>query len=455
MDLVVDLETADLDTLKLTIELYLQDLNELQSATNGKGKRREGETTDLEVAIDTYMVELSVVNQLIIDRTMCASIANAVRQDAVTISEFVQAEEQARKDHQLALDLNKTEDNASHPEARPSESTDAVTERQDNDFLDKLSAIYVLEPVKDGAAESSAWAAGRQRTTTPCPNPEVPAMRECVICRDQCRFFDVATFPCQHDMCQTCLTKLFTDLLTDQTLFPPRCCHQPISLDKCRFLLEPTLVGRFLAKKLEYETPKKTYCYRPTCSQFIPSQAISNDVGTCVKCRERTCIVCKAQAHVGTDCPEDLTTKEVLQMAEKEGNDTNTPGVVSLEVLSSTTSAADLFTCNLQFNSICLPTETRLPSDRDVLVRFYINIELARITFNKTWDCGGGDEGGAGSPETPRPQYAIGFAEFHMACPEVITEDMTCVGPSEGVMELDGVIVEAPPPSQEEDESSG
>lgn len=319
MDLVVDLETADLDTLKLTIELYLQDLNELQSATNGKGKRREGETTDLEVAIDTYMVELSVVNQLILDRTMCASIANAVRQDAVTISEFVQAEEQARKDHQLALDLNKKEDNASHPEARPSESTDAVTERQDNDFLDKLSAIYVLEPGKDGAAESSAWAAGRQRTTTPCPNPEVPAMRECVICRDQCRFFDVATFPCQHDMCQTCLTKLFTDLLTDQTLFPPRCCHQPISLDKCRFLLEPTLVGRFLAKKLEYETPKKTYCYRPTCSQFIPSQAISNDVGTCVKCRERTCIVCKAQAHVGTDCPEDLTTKEVLQMAETEG----------------------------------------------------------------------------------------------------------------------------------------
>lgn len=83
-------------------------------------------------------------------------------------------------------------------------------------------------------------------------------------------------------------------------------------------------------------------------------------------------------------------------------NDTNTPGVVSLEVLSSTTSAADLFTCNLQFNSICLPNETRLPSDRDVLVRFYINIELARITFNKTWDCGGGGEGGAGSSETPR-----------------------------------------------------
>ena len=82
-------------------------------------------------------------------------------------------------------------------------------------------------------------------------------------------------------------------------------------------------------------------------------------------------------------------------------NDTFTPGVVSLEVFSASTSTTDHFTCNLQFNSICLPNETRLPSDEDVLVRFYVNIELAQITFNKTWDCGGG-QGEDGSPETPR-----------------------------------------------------
>lgn len=41
-----------------------------------------------------------------------------------------------------------------------------------------------------------------------------------------------------------------------------------------------------------------------------------------------------------------------------------------------------------------------------------------------------------------------------MACPEVITEDVTCVGPAEGMMELDGAIVEAPPPSQEEEEAT-
>ncbi|EGO56161.1 hypothetical protein NEUTE1DRAFT_83195 [Neurospora tetrasperma FGSC 2508] len=316
----MDLETADVDTLKTMIELSLQDLNELQTTTTGKGKRRDGEQTDLEVAIATYIVELSGFNQLLLDRTMCASIADAVRQDAAAISEFVRTEEQARNDHHMASALNEEADNGAQPEVRPSKPTDGFTESQDDDFLDKLSAIYISDPEKEGAAESSAWAASRPRTTSPCPGPKVvAAMRECVICTDQYRFFEVATFPCQHHMCQTCLTKLFTDLLKDQTLFPPRCCHQPISLDKCRFLLEPELVGRFLAKKLEYETVNQTYCSRPTCSLFIPQQAITLDVGTCVKCRQRTCVVCKGQAHVGTDCPEDSATKEVLQLAGTEG----------------------------------------------------------------------------------------------------------------------------------------
>ena len=94
-------------------------------------------------------------------------------------------------------------------------------------------------------------------------------------------------------------------------------------------------------------------------------------------------------------------------------NDTFTPGVVSLEVSSASTSATDLFTCDLQFNSICLANETRLPSDGDVLVQFYINIELARITFNKTWDCGaGGGDGGAEPPETPR--YVLGLLQLQL-----------------------------------------
>ena len=103
-----------------------------------------------------------------------------------------------------------------------------------------------------------------------------------------------------------------------------------------------------------------------------------------------------------TKCPP-IPHWTLLSVNVTYSNETDTPGLVSLEVLSSSTSTIDVVTCDLQFNSICLSEETRLPSDRDVWVRFYINIEIARITFNKTWSCDGcGGEGGAGTPETPR-----------------------------------------------------
>ncbi|EAA34041.2 hypothetical protein NCU08405 [Neurospora crassa OR74A] len=281
----IDLGNAglDLDTLKLTVELYLQDLHELQAAAKGKGKRREGETTDLEMAIATYEAELASVNQHLADRAMCASIADAVRQDAIAISEAVQAEEQARQDRQMACSLGGVPTSTQHAARPSSPAFSIITEPFENDFIDKLSALYISDPDGEGAAESSAWAASRRpRSTTPGPpRPDTPAiMRQCVMCRDEFRFYRMATFPCQHHMCQGCLVELFTRLLTDQTLFPPRCCREPIALDKARFLLGPELVGKFLAKKVEYETPDATYCSQPSCSQFIPPQGIANDVGS-------------------------------------------------------------------------------------------------------------------------------------------------------------------------------
>lgn len=313
----LDRSGLDLETLKLTIELYLQDLHELQAAANGKGKRRVEETTDLEIAIATYEAELASVNQRLADRAMCASIFDAVRQDATAIAEMVQAEEQARQDRQMACTLGGV---AVPPPARPASPTfSVVTEPLEEDFIDKLSAIYISNPVGDSVAESSVWAASRTRSTTPGTRPDTTVMRDCVICINSFRFYEVATFPCQHHMCKGCLVELFTRLLTDQTLFPPRCCREPIALDKARFLLGPTLVGKYLAKKLEYETENPTYCSQPTCSRFIPPLVIQNNVGTCVKCQLRTCVLCKSQAHVGMDCPQDNSTQSMLEMAEREG----------------------------------------------------------------------------------------------------------------------------------------
>jgi hypothetical protein len=78
-------------------------------------------------------------------------------------------------------------------------------------------------------------------------------------------------------------------------------------------------IGRFLAKKIEFETPNRIYCSKPSCSTFIPPQGIKNDVVTCIRCSTLTCAVCKKAAHANSDCPDDPAAQQLLQLATQEG----------------------------------------------------------------------------------------------------------------------------------------
>jgi hypothetical protein len=73
-------------------------------------------------------------------------------------------------------------------------------------------------------------------------------------------------------------------------------------------------VGEFLAKKVELETPNRTYCHQPICSKFIPRQFIDGEKATCIQCGKTTCVVCKGASHEG-DCPHDPALKEVMRVA--------------------------------------------------------------------------------------------------------------------------------------------
>lgn len=274
-----------------------------------KGKRREGDTDDLEAAIQLYEAELASYTSLTSDRSMCESIARAVKQDAELISNLVVEEDQAVADRELACNLSGQKKTKPMTIARRPSTMSIPDER----LLARLEALYITS--EEHPAESSARAATRRGPST--SRSERP-MIECISCGEKRHDFDVFRCPCAHDYCRECLEILFTASLSDESLFPPRCCNQPLPHDSCRIYLPAELIGKFLAKKVELETPNRTYCHEPKCSVFVPTHFISGDVATCPRCRTKTCVICKGATHTG-DCPQDTAAQELLRLAAENG----------------------------------------------------------------------------------------------------------------------------------------
>lgn len=127
-------------------------------------------------------------------------------------------------------------------------------------------------------------------------------------------FFNVARVPCQHEYCRPCLEQLFRLAMTDESLYPPRCCQQVIPIGQIRFFLTPDVAKEFEEKTNELDTQNRTYCHAPTCSTFIPIHNIANEVGTCPKCSRTTCVTCKTPSHRG-DCFRDEALQQLLVTA--------------------------------------------------------------------------------------------------------------------------------------------
>ena len=131
-------------------------------------------------------------------------------------------------------------------------------------------------------------------------------------------FVHVARLPCRHEYCRECLDGLFEASMTDESLFPPRCCRQPIPVASVRLFLKLELVQEFARKTIEFGTPNRTYCHSPTCSTFIHPRNIDGESAYCDQCGRHTCVTCKAAGHTG-DCPHDTALQQVLETAQDMG----------------------------------------------------------------------------------------------------------------------------------------
>ncbi|KAG8423170.1 hypothetical protein J3458_000086 [Metarhizium acridum] len=293
-------DSFDQASLDLIIELQLQDAQNLI-----KGKHKAGETPDGELAAELFKLELESLASFHVDQAMSRSIAHAAVTDGEVIRSLVAEEQQAERDRELAI-------NGEASTHGP--GTAAPDTAIEDDMVKKLVALYVGEDGRSGTAAASS----SKRAARPSTSTAAIEKRRCVACMTDVPYFETVRCPCTHEYCRACIADLFQSAINDESLFPPRCCSQPIPLGLNQIFLPARLAGQYRAKELEYSTKNRTYCHRATCSTFIPAPFIRGEIATCIKCQSKTCTICKGSSHDG-DCPEDVATMDLLNVAAQNG----------------------------------------------------------------------------------------------------------------------------------------
>ena len=231
--LVMEIEAAqthnfdylDDATAILILQLEDRDIQEFLDAGKGKGRDRDGLTSDADLAMAIYQQELQQRHAILADRCMSRSITDAVMTDAALLRESSSEEDTASKDRALAQHLA-TDDNAMPDTIEHVDPEHPI----DDGVMARLGALYVWgrAPKNDkknapdeedlNAPESSAWATSRGK-------PAMTASRQqCSSCLSDMPLSDVFRAPCGDHYCLECLQTLFEMATTDENLYPPRCC---------------------------------------------------------------------------------------------------------------------------------------------------------------------------------------------------------------------------------------
>ncbi|KAL6816131.1 hypothetical protein V8C40DRAFT_254541 [Trichoderma camerunense] len=287
-------DEIDQATFNLIMELQLQD-----------ARHHQVEQSDAELALQVYYSELESLAVTSSDRAIARSIAHAALNDGDLIRNHLEEEQQAVLDREYAIN--------GHPSAPvPSIATpDTVIE---DGMIKKLATLYngVIDDPYSTVGEPSSRQTTRAGTSATTKG-------RCLACMEDVPFSETVQCPCSHQYCRACIAKLFRAAMSDESLFPPRCCGQSIPLGMNQIFLPEELVREYREKELEYSTPDRMYCHRPSCSAFIPQQSIRGDTAVCTKCLKKTCTHCKGKSHKKDHCPEDAATLDLLRIAKENG----------------------------------------------------------------------------------------------------------------------------------------
>ncbi|THH20263.1 hypothetical protein EUX98_g8615, partial [Antrodiella citrinella] len=308
------------DLLQLVAKLSLQDIDDLQA--NKKGKALDSAPlTDEELAFQLYAEEANGLLTFATDAILARSIDEALRTDRPVIQQMVAAENTAVRDRQMALALSQSRAPPPPPPAQPRQAPGG-SHSGVSVVWDTSSATIGSHPVgKHEDARTSRAASsnsGLSRFGTIRSNATAAKVtNDCVICMEKIKGVEVRA-PCGHHYDVKCLVELFKSTLTDESLFPPRCCKRSFVFAEVRHYLGVILATSFEKKSNEFSVPNRVYCYQPTCSSFLGAATDAPSLMMCYECYSHTCGHCKEPAHGHVSCAakHDAT---VLALAEQEG----------------------------------------------------------------------------------------------------------------------------------------
>lgn len=119
-----------------------------------------------------------------------------------------------------------------------------------------------------------------------------------------------------------CITDLIRHAITDESLYPPRCCKHPLQTHLFIALIPSDIRDAFEKKSLEFSTPTKDrrYCPQPTCSSFLGSACTLGRSIACPSCMEVACTHCRKAAHPGRRFCEPDDDTAVVSALMKENS---------------------------------------------------------------------------------------------------------------------------------------
>lgn len=229
----------------LAIQLQLSDIVHLLNSMNNNDKiAPSSERATLEFIQQDLVQQISILE----GEVLVLKILRAEHNDRVNYKKLQDEEKQAASDHELALRLARMSITKKPTMSSPSreaehkvaENTEADRQWElakqlyafsfDGDDIHPTLMAETIQPIVadraplHGVRSVPAVEAGPRKSD---PDP----LTKCDVCMEELPPKTTLRLQCTHVYCRGCLLDLFTSAISETTLFPPRCCKQPIPLE--------------------------------------------------------------------------------------------------------------------------------------------------------------------------------------------------------------------------------